>query len=64
MASGMFFCAFGPRMLRLNSSIGSPNPLADWLKVLPATVTSPETRPMGRRIAAIAERSNSEKVCA
>ena len=47
-----------------NSSIGSPNPLADWLTVLPATVTSPEIRPMGRMIAAMAERSSREKVCA
>ena len=60
----MFFCAGGPMRLMLNSSIGSPKPLADWLNVLPATVTSPEIRPMGRRIAAMAERSNSEKVCA
>ena len=48
----------------LNSSIGSPNPLADWLKVVPGRVTSPEIRPIGRMIAAIAERSNREKTCA
>ncbi len=58
----MFFCAFGPTRLRLNSSIGSPKPLADCLNVLPATVTSPEIRPIGTRIAAMAERSNSVKV--
>ena len=42
----------------------APLPLADWLAVLPATVTSPEMRPIGTRRAAIAERSNSVNVCA
>ena len=51
-------------MLTSNSIIGSPYPLVDWLDVLPSTVTSPEIRPMGRMIAAIAERSSSVKVCA
>jgi hypothetical protein len=31
---------------------------------LPAATTSPETRPIGAMIAAMAERSNSAKVCA
>ena len=60
----MFFCAFGPMRFRLNSSIGSPKPLADWLAVFPATVTSPDIRPIGKMIAAIAERSHRVKVCA
>ena len=60
----MFFCAFGPMRLRSNSSIGSPNPLVDWLTVLPATVAAPEMRPIGTMTAPIAERSNSVKVCA
>ncbi len=60
----MFFCACGPMTLISNSSIGSPKPLADWLYVLPATVTSPEMRPIGTRIAAMAARSNSANVCA
>ena len=61
----MFFCAFGPMRLRLNSSIGSPKPLADCLAVVPAGVTtSPEMRPIGRMIAAMAERSPRAKVCA
>ena len=59
----MFFCAFGPTRLRLNSSIGSPNPAADCFDVEPEAVTSPERCPIGQRgRATIAERSNSVKV--
>ena len=60
----MVFCALGPIRLRSNSSIGSPNPLADWPAVRPATVAEPERRPIGAMNAPSAERPNSVKVCA
>jgi hypothetical protein len=59
---GMLFCAGGPRRLTVNSRIGSPNPLLDWLTEMSPTVTLPEIRPMGMSIAAMAARSKSEKV--
>ena len=45
-----------------SSIIGSPNPLADWKNVLPASLDSPEMCPMGTMIAAIAPRSKSENM--